>query len=202
MTTTKPLKPFFQLVCLLFNPLLLLTYVTMMLCLLAPFELLPAKHQYIFVGTVALPLLIVWLMYFFKVIGDWRMSDRRDRVIPYLAILICYGVNAVLLRHLHFLSPVSFMLFNASLVVIGAVWIINFWWKISSYTAASAILPLYLLFVSALRPDVLPLWAALSSILVVGLLGTARIYLGRHTLAQVSGGVVLGILAFIASMYL
>lgn len=207
MSTPKPFQPIVQLVCALFNPLLMLTYFSAFCYFYTPLAMMPPKVKYIFLGTVffytaLLPAMIIGLMYYFRVISDWRMTDRRDRVIPYLITLLCYGVNVVILRHYGFLDPVTIMLFKGSLVILGALWIINIWWKISSHTAASASLPLLMLLLHVLRPDATPLWPALFFILVVGMVGSARIYLGRHTLAQVSCGALLGLVASLCSFFL
>lgn len=191
----------------LFHPLLTLTYVAIIICLATPLTILPAKFQAFFIGIVAfytlvMPVLIIMLMHLFHVVGHWALRDRADRAVPLFANAICYVVCAVVLsRYGYFPAWVLVAYYGAS-VVAFVVWFVGLWWKISAHAAANASAATYCLFLYLFFPELVPLWISFAYILVCGLVGTTRLYLGRHTLGQVGAGSLLGVVAIVASYFL
>lgn len=191
-----------QFVSNIFHPLLILTLVALVICYFTPVLVLPFNVKAFFVGIVSfytflLPVLIIVLMHVFHVVGHWALRDRRDRVLPLLINCICYAVNAAVLRRYGFFPLWVLNAFYGSVILAFVAWIITFWWKISAHTAANAAAATYITLLSFAFPDMIPLWLLLGSYVLVGLIGTIRIYLGRHTLAQVGCGTLLGIVSIL-----
>ena len=94
-------------------------------------------------------------------------------------------------------APLWFVMFFAGGAAAGVInMIINFKWKISAHSAAIAgivALLIRIMHEGSAQPSVMVwiiVWVALS-----GLLGSARIWLGRHTVAQVFAGYAVGFLS-------
>lgn len=142
----------------------------------------------------------------------WRMglvsepglNTRTERTIPYLISALSYGACAWALYGTN--APSWLWLFpigGMAAVVINLL--LNFKWKISAHMAAMGGLTA-LVFRMAhdrlIAPDVNFLWVAIIVVLATGLVGTARIYLERHTLLQVIAGAASGFLCvYIATMF-
>lgn len=190
-----------------FHPMLVMSYVALALCVFSPLSCLPMVIKAYFVGqvffyTMLLPLLAIALMHVFHVVGHWALRDRRDRVLPLLVNVICYGLNAYVLTHEGFLPNWVLMFFYGAVVLAAIVWIISIWWKISAHAAADASFATVALALGLYFPDQMPLWMELLAILVVGVVSSIRVYLGRHTLAQVGYGALLGVFSVSAGMAL
>lgn len=191
----------------LFHPLLALTYVALILCLASPLTIMPFKFQAFFVGIVAfytlvMPMLIILLMHYFHIVSHWTLRDRADRAVPLFANAICYAVCAVVLTRYGYFPVWVLMAYYGASVVAFVVWFISLWWKVSAHAAGNASAATYSFLLFLFFPDVTPLWIGFAYILVCGLVGTSRLYLGRHTLAQVGVGSLIGVVAIIASYFI
>ncbi len=72
----------------------------------------------------------------------------------------------------------------------------NFWWKISAHAAGIAGIVAMLIQMTKEGPTVGAMtWWIVGAIVVAGFLGSARIWLGRHTLMQVLAGSAVGFLS-------
>ena len=201
----KPHQGLVQFISGLFHPLLTLTYVALVICLFTPVVGAPLAVKLFFVGivffyTMFLPALIITLMHVFHIVGHWALRDRRDRMLPFFTNFVCYLVNALVLRHYNAFPDWIMMAYYGSVVLTFVAWIVSFWWKISAHASANAAGATYFLLLGFYFPDQMPLWLVLGSIVAVGAVCSTRIYLGRHTLAQVSCGVLLGILSMLTAL--
>ena len=140
-----------------------------------------------FLAAVVAPLLyVVWLLKTRK-ITDFHLSDRRERVRPFIASLL--GGAAAMALLIYFNAPTSFV---APLVALLGqtllLFLVTLAWQISIHTATTAGLVTFA--VSACGG------AAGALFLLVPLVGWARVYLGRHTVGQATAGACLDCLCF------
>lgn len=145
--------------------------------------------------NVVIPAVIVLMLKRFGVINDIGLNRREERSIPYAVSILCLIGTAVFF---HFKGAPQWVgLFFIGGAVAGIVeLIVNRWWKISVHAAGIAGLVAMLLHLM-LYEYTLPrtfVWL-LISIGCCGLLGAARIWLGRHTLWQVLAGYAVGFCA-------
>ncbi len=132
----------------------------------------------------ALPLGAVVYMARRGLIGSIDISDRTKRTVPLLLTVASYAVGFIVLLMLQ--APELVLgLMLAYAVNTALVAVITLWWKISIHAVAVGG-PLAALTVA------LGLWL-LPAYLLLGLIGSARVALGRHTVAQVVLGGVLGL---------
>ena len=150
--------------------------------------------------TCILPLIFLSVLHHFKLVKDFQVSQRKERLIPYLFTALCYAVAAYYLFYRH--SPQWFVMFMVgSAVTVLVVAIINLKWKISAHMAGigGIIALVYQIHVQGLSAFYL-LWLICILIMVAGLLGSARLTLQRHNLWQVLAGVVVGFLCVSLTM--
>lgn len=204
---TKPGKKVLQALSNVCHPLLMLTYAAIMLCVFTPLTILPMVIKAYVVGkvfffTVLLPSLSLLLLHKLKVVGHWALRDRRDRAIPFLINTIFYALNAYSLIVDGFLSNWVMIPFYGSIVLMLVAWIVSFWWKISAHASGNASFATMALILFVYFPETMPLWFCLLSIVLTGAVCSIRVYLGRHNLAQVGYGALLGVFCMSMGMAL
>jgi membrane-associated phospholipid phosphatase len=138
---------------------------------------------------VAVPVPVAYVLWLLKSgrVSDFHLPDRRDRTGPFLVsiggalcaagLLLYFGAPAV------FLAPVV-----TALAQTFVLFLITLAWQISIHTATTTALVTF---------AVLGLGSGASYLaFLVPLVMWARIYLGRHTLAQTLAGALLGCASF------
>lgn len=198
----KPHQRLVQSISNIFHPLLTLTYTAIIISVFTLVRLMPFQYKAWFVGIVAiytlvLPALIITLLHITGFIGHWALRDRRDRMVPFFTNFVCYTACAYLLYNDDNLPNWVVMPYAGSVFLTFVAWIVSWKWKISAHAAANAAGATYFLLLYRYFMDDIPLWLPLFAIIVVGAVCSTRIYLGRHTLAQVSLGTLLGIVSIL-----
>ncbi len=145
--------------------------------------------------NVVVPALLIMLLKKIGVVNDLGLNGQKERFIPYLITIIAMGGTGLFMWSKH--APLWFVMFFAGGAAAGLInMLINFKWKISAHAAAIAgivALLIRMMHQGTTAPSIftwLIIWVALS-----GLLGTARVWLGRHTAAQVIAGYAVGFLS-------
>jgi membrane-associated phospholipid phosphatase len=121
-------------------------------------------------------------------------------VVPYIISIICYVTCFYLMNVLHIPHFMSSIVVAAIAIQIICA-IINNRWKISTHMAAiggttGAVAAFALLF------SFNPLWWLCTLFILAGVVGTGRMLLRLHTLGEVVGGFVIGVLAgYLAVIY-
>lgn len=142
--------------------------------------------------TVAVPMLLIFIMKKLGIVHDLGLNGRKERFIPYLISIFSMGGTAVFMWYKG--APMWLNMFLAAGAVAGAVnMLINFKWKISAHAAGIAgivALVIRILSMGYHHPATFDL--LIITILAAGLLGSARIWQGRHTMWQVLAGYAVG----------
>lgn len=142
--------------------------------------------------TIVVPALMVLLLKRLGMVHDLGLNGRKERTIPYIITILCMGGTAVFLAMKGF--PMWVVMFYAGGALAGLIEvIINNWWKISAHGAGVAGLVALLVRMShtpMVNPDVLT-WLIVA-VACAGLTGSARLWLGRHTLGQILAGYAVG----------
>jgi membrane-associated phospholipid phosphatase len=152
----------------------------------------PGTYRYaILYFFVAIPIPVAYVLWLLKSgrVSDFHLPNRRDRTGPFVVAIAGAVCAAVLLAFLGaptiFLAPVV----TALLLTLG-LFLITLKWQISIHSATTTALVTFA--VLALGPG-----AAVLA-LCIPLVIWARMYLGRHTLAQSLAGACLGCATFMA----
>lgn len=197
------MKLFSNIVSILFHPLLMVTYGVIMALTFTYLAIYPLAMKGLLVGgaflcTAVIPGLFILLMVKNGAAVDLELSDRRERVVPYLifitSIMVCTLFMYKIMVPFWFLS----LLIGAGIALFLALFI-NFFWKISAHTLGIGGLLGGIMGVSRIHL-INPYFGFILIFLIAGLVGTSRIFLKRHTPMQVYAGFCLGfICTFVAS---
>lgn len=136
------------------------------------------------------PALLISLLIRSKMVGNVELTVRKERGIPYFIFIFSYLFCLYFLYRMHIPLWMLAGIAGACLSLIVAV-VINCFWKISAHSMAIGGLTGGVMAISyILRTDSANGIAIL--ILIAGLVGSSRLYLGRHTPMQVYSGFMLG----------
>ncbi len=130
---------------------------------------------------------------------DLLMENSRDRIIPLLSSSVFYYLGFVLLGRMK-AFPVFKLFLVASVLVIIAMLLISFKWKISNHMAAVGGMT-GTIFALSFRSGVNPILTILFVILISGIVGTARLALKKHDLKQLAAGYILGFSVLYLAIY-
>lgn len=181
----------------LMSPLLMPVYGIVLVFMLTLYSYVPMGVKLGFTlivagVTIILPMLTVLLLKHLGMVSDIGLNNQKERTIPYLITILCMGGTGVFLAMKGF--PLWVVMFYAGGALAGLIEaIINNWWKISAHAAGVAGIVAMLIRMShtpMVNPDVLT-WLIVA-VACAGLTGSARLWLGRHTLGQVLAGYAVG----------
>ena len=132
---------------------------------------------------------------------DRTMEKSTDRVLPLMLSSVFYYLGYLILKRLPVFPIYNFFLV-ASILVQIALLVISMRWKISAHSAAIGGL-IGGFFGLSFRLQENPFWILSGLILIAGMVGSARLILGKHTSTQVYAGFLLGlILMLLAFSYI
>ena len=188
----------------MFHPLLMVTYGVVLALTFTYLAIYPPTMKLLlaggtFLSTAVIPGAFIFMMVKSGAAVDLELSDRHERVVPYLifitSIMVCAFYMYKMMLPFWFIS----LLLGACVALIMAL-LINFFWKISAH--ALGIGGLLGGIVGVARIHLInPYWGFIIILLAAGLVGTSRIFLKRHTPMQVYAGFCLGfICTFVASL--
>ena len=193
---SEPLIP--RIISIVLHPMLMGVYGVALLFLYADFNLIFGGQFIRFVSPVFFLTCFVPFssIYFLKKAGlikDYELTDKRDRFLPYLTVLIAY-----LLLIYYFYSAKLYIWFLSTLVapviliVIAAI--VNIYWKISAHMMGIGGLIGCTLSVCYNVKGLNPFILFIILFILAGCLGVSRLMLKRHTPAQVYIGFLIGLI--------
>ena len=152
----------------------------------------------VYLFTVLIPTMLIRLYRRYQGWSLLHLLARERRVIPYVISILCYFTCYNILTH-HNVPHIITSILVAALVVQILCALVNVWWKISTHTAAiggvtGGVIAFAFIF------NFIPIWWLTLVILLGGLVGSSRMMLRQHTLAQVVCGFLLGMLAVIVTV--
>ncbi len=191
---------FSNLISWIFVPLLMPVYGIMLIFSLsflayAPFHTKLVFTLIVFAANFIIPMLLVLLLKKMRLIEDIGLNGRKERLIPYIITIVCLGCTGLFLYLKMAPLWVAMFYFGGALAALINL-IVNLWWKISAHAAGIAGVVAMLIQVIKEGPSSEGMeWWIVGAIIMAGLLGSARIWLGRHTLLQVLAGSAVGFLS-------
>lgn len=145
----------------------------------------------VFLSTCVLPALSIGLLSLSPKF-DVNMEKNTDRVLPLMISSVFYYLGYLILQRLP-VFPIYNLFMIASILVQFGLLVISLKWKISAHSAAIGGL-VGGFFGLSFRLQENPILILIALILVAGMVGTARLILGKHTSLQVYAGFLLGFL--------
>lgn len=142
--------------------------------------------------NVIIPIILIILMKRAGVIQDVGLNGQKERAIPYVISIVALGATAWFMAMKG--APLWLSLFFAGGALAGMInFLINFRWKISAHAAGIAgVVALLIRIAKDSTPEPQLFTWLILTIVVAGLLGSARIWLGRHNCWQILAGYAVG----------
>lgn len=144
--------------------------------------------------TIAIPITIIYILKRKGHIDTIYIDNPKQRTIPYIYTLICYGFWAYFLRFTLHLPTFIFIVAIGAIFALLAVTIINRWWKISAHLTGIGGL-LGGIFSYAINYSNISMLLVILVLISSLLLMYARLYLNAHSPLQVVCGFILGIIS-------
>jgi membrane-associated phospholipid phosphatase len=185
-------------ISVVFHPLLLTTYLVIILSYYFPSMLMIRKENrmiivgLVFVFTFVLPAVNLVMLRAFGNIQSLTLQSRKERILPFVFISLLYLLVTVLF---YFKLPFSAN-FNKLMMIISALVVVSllitFFYKISIHSIAMGggigiLLPL-----NQVTEQMSLLWPTAFTILATGLVMSSRLMLDAHTPREVMYGGVVG----------
>ncbi len=192
------MKSIAHLISTIFQPLLMPIYGVMLLFVYTYFGATYLQQFWLIIIPVvlfsfAIPAILIFMLYKIGVISDLSLKVRHERIYPYMITLVSYSVMIFFYYRMH--MPTWFMMIMVSSVAIMLVAIlVTLKWKISAHMFGIGGLIGGAMSVSYFVEHSNPYFMFMGLFIIAGLVGTSRLILKRHTLAQVIAGFLLGFL--------
>ena len=190
------MKTFYNIISLVFQPLLMPTYAMLLLMNMDIFSPMPLLWRWIaIIGTLIftgiLPALPIWLMMKRGEVHDLFISKKEERTMPYLFSFLAYVFWSMFMwRTMQFpMFIVAMGMGSAASVFI--ILFINLKWKISAHAAGMGGLT-GSIFGVCYRTAINPVWLFVLILTISALVALSRIELKAHTPGQVLAGFVIG----------
>ena len=186
-----------QVVSLIFSPFYLPVFAFVVLFFFSYLNYMPwtfnlAILLMVYTLTVLLPRLAI---YAYRKLNGWtryELSYRRRRYVPYVLSISCYATLLYLMSSLR-MPRFTLAIVAGALAIQVVCALVNSWVKVSTHAAASGgVIGTVAAFSALLNFD--PTGWLCVSILLSGMVCSARLILRQHTLAEVGLGVLIGIL--------
>ncbi len=196
----KRLMKIARVLSIVFSPFYTPVWILMVLFFYSYLQMLPIEYRLfllftVFIFTVFIPRLGINI---FRMVMRWthlQLSHREHRHMPYLLTICSYTVCLVVLSRINVVMFVRGVVMAAFVSQVICVFI-NTWWKVSTHMVGMGGMVGALIAFSNLF-YFNPMWYVCALILLSGALGTSRIILRQHSLAQVIVGFIIG---FVCSM--
>lgn len=186
-----------QVFSMLFSPFYLPVMAFIALFFFSYLNMLPLAYKAAFLGgvylfTVLLPRLAIYL---YRKLNGWtrhQLGRRERRYVPYLLSITSYATLLYLMNSLH-MPRFTLGIIAGALAIQVACALVNPWMKVSTHSAASGgVIGALIAFSMIFLFDPTG-WLCLT-ILLAGAVGTSRLILRQHTLAEIGLGTLIGIL--------
>ena len=195
---------------IVFHPLLLATYLFSAFLLIDPMLALPPGYTkstrwliilVVWLTTFAIPALSLALLKYTGNISSLKLQNRKERLLPFFYITIFYGFTAYYFSRQLLVTEITSGIFILTAVMILAAAIITFFWKISVHALSMGGVVGLLFVISAMLPESDVNYLFFATIIISGLVLSARLKLQSHTPAQVYMGFVLGLFVSFMIIY-
>ncbi|MGL4411032.1 MAG: hypothetical protein ACRCZM_10465 [Bacteroidales bacterium] len=186
------------------HPLLMPTYGVFLFFFYTYLFIFPPNYKYyltglVFIMTGLIPALCMLAMFKMGMVSNHEISNREERMPAYLFTISSYLFCIFLLYRFKVPIWVTTFIVGGTLSI-AVNMIITRWWKISAHlTGIGAVVGS--IYSMCHIQQINPMWMLITSVVLSGALGTARISLKQHTLGQVVCGFICGFTCVFCSVY-
>jgi hypothetical protein len=160
------------------------------------------KYTYLLVAlfSILLPFSVLPVFYYWKLISNFELSERRERIIPIAVASFCLIALHIFLSRIIPLQIITAFTFALASISIALLFI-NIFYKISMHMLGiggitGLILAITIIYSSS------PFYMLAISILIAGIAGSARLKLDAHTPTQILTGYLFGTIGMLFTLLL
>lgn len=198
---------FAKIISIVFHPLLVPTYAILLMMNLQIHSILvlPLKYRYIivvfvFITTFVLPSIVIFILLKAGKIKSLEMRSQQERILPMIIIAAAFYGTYFILKQTSLTGLMALFMVGATTLILISL-IINYITKISLHmTAWGGMFGVFLGFAISHHYNLTGILFLI--LLVIGIVGTARLKLNAHTPAQVYSGFLLGAGIMVSLFYL
>ena len=188
----------------LFTPFSIPFLSFLVLFLFSYLRIMPMAYKLIVLGivycfTILTPVVTIFLFRKINGFDIQELTERKKRYVPILLTIISYVFCLLMMRKLSIPWYMTGIILTALIVSVICM-IVNLKWKLSEHMAGMGGVIGGLVSFSALFGYNPVAWLCVF-ILIAGVLGSARILLGHHTLGEVLGGFTVGLLVSVLVLH-
>ena len=188
----------------LFTPFSIPFLSFLVLFLFSYLRIMPMAYKLIVLGivycfTILTPVVTIFLFRKINGFDIQELTERKKRYVPILLTIISYVFCLLMMRKLNIPWYMTGIILTALIVSVICM-IVNLKWKLSDHMAGMGGVIGGLVSFSALFGYNPVAWLCVF-ILIAGVLGSARILLGHHTLGEVLGGFTVGLLVSVLVLH-
>lgn len=183
----------------IFSPLLVPSYAMMIalnLSYITPVANLKTRIIVLFASfviTCMMPASIIAYLFKAGKISDIGVNNQKDRLIPYIVTIVCYIVCAIYLTEVNTPIWIPGFMIGGGLAALTSM-LVNIKWKISAHGAGMGGLMALVFMMWRNGYGLFDYTSVVCAVtLLTGIVCSARIILGRHTLGQVLVGTLNGL---------
>lgn len=161
----------------------------------------------LFIMTMLFPAIIIFILKKLELVSDLDISEQKQRILPYLIFFFFYLLSFLTMKP----KPVSSIVFMEDPLIATALlgatlslvigFFCNNFLKVSAHANAVANLFMFCALLARYTQKNL-FFIVLVSLIIVGLVGSARIYLRAHTVREVYFGIGCGLVGQILAFTL
>ncbi len=187
------MKKLATIISVVFHPLWIPLYALLFYRWQCPVELdpMPLEFGLVVIFTIFVPMLAMMLQMHRSQTHDIMLSNRRDRVLPYVITYVSYCLLCYSMVKIE--APFAVLTMSVYFLIAGGVVAtINLVWKISAHLCGvGGLLGMALFLLWRYQINLPALLVAL--VLLGGIVAWARLKLNAHTMAQVAAGWLVGV---------
>jgi hypothetical protein len=183
---------------IVFHPLLLPTYATLLIVAANPYwfgnfkQGIFAIAGIVMLQTFAFPVITILLMKALDFIDDWYIRDQKQRFIPFIAIMVYYIWTFMVLRSQQFPSVILWMMLG-SCIAITLAFISIIIMKISLHTLGmGCLVSVAIKCILISFSNMMPVLFAI--IILAGIICAVRLFLKEHEPQEIYLGYMVGFL--------
>jgi len=149
-------------------------------------------YSIILLSTVIIPLAILPVMYLYKSIQSISMSERRERIVPLFFTALCFYLGYYLVSKYTSIRIIDIFLLSCFTVLVVLL-VISLFWKISLHMAGLGGITGLIFMISLIYSLDMTFYLSLS-LIISGIVASARLTLRVHNHVQIAAGFFTGLL--------
>ena len=196
-----------KIISVIFHPIFVPVYVAWFLVMVQPYFFHSSNFTQKFLVVVRFfilysffPLVTVLLCKALGFVQSIHLKNQKDRIIPYIASNVYYFFMAYVLRHQPEMASQVVQFAIAIFIACSIALIVNVYMKVSMHAISMGILLVFIGMLAPLHAANYTIYISIT-VLIVGLVCTARMIVSDHTPKEIYVGLLLGAFSQLAGVW-